>query len=104
MKNATRRTDIGDLKAATQQYECLRVNALGEINRAPKLTLFLRKGMSAWLRTLGEPEDGSRTVRRQPSGDFTNTDADVPGAAWVSILTDAILNITVPDGRFGGRR
>jgi len=42
---ATNRTDTSDPAVATQQYESLRANALGEINRAPKLTLFLRDGM-----------------------------------------------------------
>ena len=97
-------TDTGDLKVATQQYESLRANALGEINQAPKLTLFLRDGMSAWLRALGDYVQGGRALRRQPAAVFARVEADMPGAELVSILTDAILNTAATVGSFGGSR
>ena len=90
--NATTLTDICDPVLGAQQYERLRANALGEINRAPQLTLFLRDGMSGWLRTLGDHGNGCRALRRQPSAVFAKADADMPGAELASILTDAILN------------
>lgn len=95
-------TDTCDLKVATQQYERLRANALGEINHAPKLTLFLRDGMSAWLHALGDYGNGGRALRWQPSAAFAR--ADMPGAELASILTDAILNATATVGHFGGNR
>jgi hypothetical protein len=101
---ATNRTDTGDPEVATQQYESLRANALGEINRAPKLTLFLRDGMSAWLRALGDYGHGGRASCRQPSPVFARADADMPGAELVSILTDAILNTAATVEPFGGSR
>ena len=97
-------TDTGDLKVATQQYENLRANALGEINQAPKLTLFLRDGMSVWLHALGYHGNGCRALRRQPSAVIAAVDADMPGAELASILTDAILNIAATVGHFGGSR
>ena len=100
----TNRTDTGDSNVATQQYESLRANALGAINRAPNLTLFLRDGMSAWLRALGDPGKGCRVLRRQPSAVFARADADMPGAELASILTDAILNTAATVRPFGGSR
>ena len=97
-------TNTGDPEVATQQYESLRANALGAINPAPKLTLFLRDGMSAWLRALGDYGQGGRALRRQPSAVFARADADRPGAELVSILTDAILNTAATAGPFGGSR
>jgi hypothetical protein len=97
-------TDTCDLKVAAQQYESLRANALGEINQAPKLTLFLRDGMSAWLRAFGDHGNGCRALRRQPSVVIARMDADMPGAELASILTDAILNTTANGGHFGGSR
>jgi len=101
---ATNITDTCDLKVATQQYESLRANALGEINQAPKLTLFLRDGMSAWLRALGDHDNDCRVLRRQPSTVVARADADMPGAELASILTDAILNTVAAVGHFGGSR
>ena len=101
---ATSRTDTCDPEVATQQYESLRANALGEINRAPKLTLFLRDGMSAWLRALGDHDNGCRALRWQPSAVVARLDANMPGAELASILTDAILNTTATVGHFGGNR
>ena len=101
---ATRKNDTCSPEAARQQYESLRANVLGEINRAPKLTLFLRDGMSAWLRALGEHGDGVRAVRWQPSAVLSRTDANMRGAELASILTDAILNTAGTVGHFGGCR
>lgn len=101
---ATNITDTSDLKVATQQYENLRANALGEINQAQKLTLFLRYGMSTWLHALGNHGNGCRIPCRQSSAVIAGVDADMPGAALASILADAILNTTAIVGHFGGSR
>lgn len=101
MTAATKTYDPG---VARQQYENLRANALGEITRALNLTLFLRDGMSAWLRTLGEHGDANCTIRREPLSVLDSEDADMPGAELASILTDAILNTAGPVGHFGGNR
>ena len=101
---ATSITDICDAKVAEQQYENLRANALGEINQAPKLTLFLRDGMSAWLHALGDHDNGHPALRQQQSAVIARTDADMPGAELASILADAILNTTAVVGHFGGIR
>ena len=100
--NATTLTDIGDLVVGAQQYERLRANALGEINRTPQLALFLRDGMSAWFRRLEDPSNSYGVLRRQSSAVFARADADMPGAELASILTDAILNRAGPVRRCGG--
>ena len=96
------RTDIGDPEVATQQYESLRANALGEFNQAPHLTLFLRDGMSAWLCALGAPGNVRRTLCREPSPVIAGTASNMPGAELASILADAILNTAGTTGYFGG--
>ena len=98
------RTDTGDCEVAAQQYESLRANALGEGNRAPNLTLFLRDGMSAWLRALGAHGNAGRALHREPPPVSARTDPDMPGAELASILADAILNTAGRVGHFGGRR
>jgi len=98
----TSTTDICDSRVATQQYESLRANALGKINRAAKLTLFLRDGMSAWLRALAEPGDDRRAIHREPSPGIAGSDSDMPAAELVSILADAVLNATEATGCVGG--
>lgn len=99
----TDKTDIGDCEVTAQQYESLRANALGEGNRAPNLTLFLRDGMSAWLRALGAHGNAGRTLHREPPVS-ARTDPDMPRAELASILADAILNTAGGGGHFGGRR
>jgi len=94
--------DICDSRVGTQQYENLRENALGKINRAAKLTLFLRDGMSAWLRGLGKHGDDRRAMHREPSPVIAEADSNIPTAELVSILTDAILNATEMTGYVGG--
>ena len=84
--------DICDSKVVTHEYEVLRANALGNINRATEFTLFLRNGMSAWLRALGERGCVQREIRQETSSFFAGLDVDMPGAGLASILTDAILN------------
>ena len=100
--NATTLPDIGDPVVGAQPYESLRANALGEINPAPQLALFLRDGMSAWFRTLGDPGNSYCMFRRKPSALFARADADMPGAELASILTDVILNRAGPVRRRGG--
>jgi len=102
--STTNRTDVGDHEVATQQYESLRANALGEFNQAPNLTLFLRYGMSAWLCALGVHGNVRRTICREPSPVIAGTDSNMPGAELASILADAILNTTGTVGDFGDRK
>ena len=83
---------ICDSKVVTHNYEVLRANALGNINRATEFTLFLRNGMSAWLRGLGERGCVRREICQETSSVFAGLDVDIPGAGLASILTDAILN------------
>jgi len=90
----TNGADICDTKVVTHKYEMLRANALGSINRAPEFTLFMRNGMSAWLRALGAQGCIRGKIRQEPSSVFTGLDVDMPGAGLASILTDAILNAT----------
>ena len=84
--------DICDPKVARHKYEMLRSNALGTKNRAPEFTVFLRNGMSAWLRAI-EAQDGARPkIRQETSSVLTELDVHTPKSALASILTDAILN------------
>lgn len=99
----TSTADICDSRVATQQYESLRANALGKINRAAKLTLFLRDGMSAWLRGLGRDGDDRRAMHREPSPVIAEADSNIPTVELVSILTDAVLNASGAPGCVGGR-
>jgi hypothetical protein len=71
--------------------EMLRANALGTMNRAGEFTVFLRNGMSAWIRMVSERDSGSREIQ-QSSYAFIHVDADMPDAGLASILIDAILN------------
>jgi len=102
--STTDRTDIGDPEGATQQYESLRANALGEFNQALNLTLFLRDGMSAWLCALGAPGNVRRSIYRAPSPVIAGTDSSMPGAELASILVDAILNTPTTTGDSGGHK
>jgi hypothetical protein len=88
---AMNRYDNRDAEVATEEYEKLRANALGEINRAPKLTLFLRDGMSSWLRALGNHACTKWATPPNRSEAFGELGADMPGTGLASILTDAIL-------------
>ena len=62
---ATNGADICDPKVATHKYEMLRANALGSINRAAGFTLFLRNGMSAWLRGAGQDSAPAKDTSRK---------------------------------------
>ena len=100
--NTTTLTDIGDPVLGAQQYERLRANALGEINRAPPLALFLRDGMSGWLRALQGHGHNHRATGWRSSSVFAGAHADMSGTELASLLTDAILNAVGPVRRFGG--
>jgi hypothetical protein len=63
---------------------------LGHINRADGLTLFLRKGMSAWLHSLQE-RSVCREVQNDAAPVFTQLDAGIPEEGLIAILADAIL-------------
>ena len=92
--------NICDTKLVRHKYEVLRANALGNMNRATEFTVFLRNGMSAWMRTVGEKDSGPRKIRQQTSYAFT--ELDMPDAGLASILTDAILNAARPARHCGG--
>jgi hypothetical protein len=81
-----------DPKVVRQKYEMLRANALGNMNLAAEFTVFLRNGMSAWVRAIGDQDRAQRKIRQETSTVFTELNVDMPGAALASILTDAILN------------
>jgi hypothetical protein len=70
----------------------LRANTLGDINRAPGLTLFLRSGMSGWLRAIAGQKSVKRKMYPKTTPIMTKPDVGVLGEDLVAILTDAILN------------
>jgi len=86
--------DICDSKVVRHKYEMLRANALGYMNRAAEFTVFLRNGMSAWVRAIGGRGCVRPGMRQETSAVFAQLDVDMPGAGLASILTDAILNAT----------
>lgn len=79
-------------KIAIRKYETLRANALGDINRAADFTLFLRHGMSAWLRTL--QDSVSQKMHKEATPFCAELDMGIPEVGIVSILADAILKST----------
>ena len=80
----------------------MRSNALGDINRAPGLTLFLRRGMSAWLCVVAEQRSVKRKMHQKTTPIRTEPDVGVLGADLVAILTDAILNAKATARHCGG--
>jgi hypothetical protein len=91
-----------DTTLVRHTYEMLRANALGGMNRASEFTVFLRNGMSAWIRALGEHDSARREIRRQRSHAFSELELDMPHAGLASILTDAILKAARPARHPGG--
>jgi len=89
-------SSICDTKLVRHKYEMLRANALGTMNRASEFTVFLRNGMRAWIRAIGEQDSAQRKIRQQTSYAFTELDVDMPNAGLASILTDAILEAARP--------
>jgi len=92
MKAKERGADICDPKLVRHKYEMLRANALGNMNRASEFMVFLRNGMSAWMRAIGEQDSARRKIRQKTSSVFAELDVDMSKAGLASILTDAILN------------
>jgi len=88
---ATNRADSCDPKIATRQYEILRANALGDINRAAEFTLFLRNGMSAWLRSRQERSFVHREMGKDNTPVLAELNMGMPEVGLVAILADAIL-------------
>jgi hypothetical protein len=88
--------NICEPKLVRKKYEMLRANALGNMNRASGFTVFLRNGMSVWMRSIGEHDSARAKICQQTSYAFTESDVDMPGAGLTSILTDAILNVARP--------
>ena len=76
----------------TDQYETLRANALGAVNRACNLTLFLRHGMSVWLRALNHRGFDQRAIAAEPAAAVGAAEVEQPGTALAAILADAILD------------
>ncbi len=76
-------------KIAIRKYETLRANALGDINRAAEFTLFLRNGMSLWLRSLQGTV--SQNMHKEAPPFVAALDVGMPEVGLVAILTDAIL-------------
>ena len=95
-------SNIRDPKVVRCRYERLRANALGNMNRAADFTVFLRNGMSAWLRTKGEQDSARREIHQQTSSAFTELDVDTPSAGLASILTDVILKTARPERHLRG--
>ena len=79
-------------KIAIRKYETLRANALGDINRAADFTIFLRNGMSAWLRAL--QDSVSQKMHKEATPFFAELDEGIPEVGVVAILADAILKST----------
>jgi hypothetical protein len=103
MMTTTNRVEFCDPDLVRHEYERLRANALGEINPAAKLALFLRDGMSAWLQTMQALACTTSVIPPTASGASGDLGADMPGAQIASILTDVILTAG-PLAGFGGNR
>lgn len=88
---ATNGAPICEPKIAIRKYELLRENALGGINRAVEFTLFLRNGMSAWLRSLQERAFVRQEMCKKTPPVFAELDVEMPEVGLVAILADAIL-------------
>ena len=92
MRAEKKGADTCDPKLVRHKYEMLRANALGNMNRVSEFTVFLRNGMSAWARAIGEQDCERPKIRQETSSVFTELDVNMPGAGLAFILTDAILN------------
>ncbi len=88
-------------KAARHKYEILRANALGNANRAVGFSVFLRHGMSSWLRTLTEQNCIGQEIQPELST-FSKPKAGIHACGLASIITDAILNAAGTATPFGG--
>ena len=99
---AKKGSNVCDPQLVRHNYEMLRANALGTMNRASEFTIFLRNGMSAWIRALGEQDSARPKIRQQTSSAFTELEVDMPHAGLVAILTDAILEAARPARHSGG--
>ena len=80
-----------------EEYEKLRANALGQLNRPCGLLLFMQRGMSSWLRTLAGLSN-SDLLPHCPTADSTRGTST---NALVGIMADAILEIIGPI--YGGK-
>jgi hypothetical protein len=93
---AKKGSDICNPKLVRKKYEMLRANALGNMNRASGFMVFLRNGMSVWMRSIGDQDRARGKICQQTSYAFTESGVDMPDAGLASILTDAILNTERP--------
>ena len=99
---AKKGSNVCDPQLVRHNYEMLRANALGTMNRASEFTVFLRNGMSAWIRAIGGQDSARRTIRQQTLYAFNELEADMPHAGLAAILTDAILEAARPARHSGG--
>jgi len=90
--NPANRVPPAAAAVVTQQYESLRANALGAVNHACHLTLFLRHGMSVWLRALNHRGFDQRATEAEPASVAGAAEEERPGTALAAILADAILD------------
>lgn len=87
-------------QTATREYETLRANALGDINKAAGYTLFLQNGMAAWFGGLERQAAGCIKPRKEISPVFAEPDMSLPEASLAAILADAILkSVTIIECR-----
>ncbi len=80
-------------KIAVRKYETLRANALGDINRAADFTLFLRHGMSAWLRAL--QDSASQKTHKEARPFSAELDMDI--GVWAVMEHKTGLRVQVED-------
>jgi len=79
-------------EAAKDKYETLRANALGNANQAVGFAVFLRSGMSGWLRALTEQNCICQEIQPEILSVSHKPKAGIATSGLASILTDAILN------------
>ena len=82
----------GSSAALVDRYEQLRENALGRLNRACSMPVFLQQGMTSWLRAIaGIP--ARATSRTAALSDSLAAAAD---QSLVGILADAVFESLHP--------
>lgn len=96
---ATNGTDTCYPKLATRNYEILRANVLGDINRASEFTLFMRNGMIVWFHALQKRSYFREEIYKENLPGLTEPDVDMSEGGLVAILADSILKTTTADLR-----
>lgn len=100
--NQPKRIETPDAEVLRREYERLRANALGELNRPRMLMVLVCQGMSAWLRVLiNSTMPADRGPETPPTVVGTVSEpVRVPGAEVAAILVDAILEAVRPSPSF----